>query len=338
MKGLIGLTPIENAFYNMGKEDPKMQEYFFTYYSQKLVLLNHFYPYVTTVIPHYTDHGQKHVVRLMELCGRLLKNSVPGLADAPILDATSFNFYEIYLLLCATVWHDVGNLLGRERHNEKITKVANRLKKHFFVDKDIEEYAFQIAKAHTGQDGVRREIPVDSTDYMNNEINLRFLGATLRFADELEEGEVRIDKNYYEAMKDKIPADKRIYWETSCCIKRIEPHPENCSIEAHAQIKKDLLFKLLEKNGKKVALVDELIFRFDKMNEERKYYMQFVRKHIEYNEIVLDLAVGNARVNKITFRFDNDHGYNDFWYDRSEVNPEKHKRGYTLQKRWKNAN
>jgi hypothetical protein len=333
MKGLLGLTPIELAFFNMGKEDPRTQEYFFTYYSQKLVLLNHFYPYVKCIIPHFTDHGPRHVVRVMELYGKFLKNNVPGLTDYQVLDSTSLNFYEMYLLLGATIWHDVGNILGREKHGTKIAQVADRLKRHFFVDEDIQNYALRIAQSHTGTDGVRVRIPVDDTDYMNREINLRFLGAVLRLADELEEGEVRVDKSYYETMKDKIPADKRIYWETSCCIKRIEPHPESCSIEAHARIKEDSLFKSLKKNGKRVALIDELIFRFDKMNEERKYYMQFVRKHIDYNEIVLDLTVEDSQINQITFRFDNDNGYEKFWYDRSEVNPEKHKRGYTLQKR-----
>jgi hypothetical protein len=333
MRSLLGLTPIELAFFNMGKGSPETQEYFFTYYSQKLVLLNHFYPYVNINIPHFTDHGPKHVIRILDLYGKILKNNIPGLTDSIVLDSTSLNFYEMYLLLCATVWHDVGNILGREGHNTKITKVANRLQKHFFVDKDVQDYAFQIAKAHRGRDGIRFRIPVDDTDYMNREINLRFLGAVLRFADELEEGEVRVDKGYYDTMKDKIPPDKRIYWETSCCIKRIEPHPESCSIEAHASIKKDSLFKLLEKKGRNVALIDELIFRFDKMNEERKYYMQFVRKHIDYNEIVLDLTVDNSRINKITFRFDNDSSYEDFWFDRSEVNPEKHRRGYALQKK-----
>ena len=86
-----------------------------------------------------------------------------------------------------------------------------RLKNNFFVDKDMEKYAIQIAKAHTGEGGVRKEISLEDTDYQNAEIYLRFLGALLRFTDELEEGEVRIDNQYYESMKDHIPNDQKIY-------------------------------------------------------------------------------------------------------------------------------
>ena len=113
MRNLLGLTPIELAFYNMGKESPETQEYFFTYYSQKLVLLNHFYPYVNINIPHFTDHGPKHVIRIMELYGRILKNNVPGLTDSIVLDSTSLNFYEMYLLLSKVYCSSLPNNLRK---------------------------------------------------------------------------------------------------------------------------------------------------------------------------------------------------------------------------------
>ena len=202
----------------------------------------------------------------------------------------------------------------------------------------MKKYALQIAKAHTGEDGVRKEIPDENIDYKNVEINLRFLGAVLRFADELEEGEVRVDNKYYDTMEDQIPDDQKIYWETSRCIKRITPNPKECIINIRAKINQENLFKLFTKGKeceKKVALIDELAFRVDKMNQERMYYTEFVRKHIEYREIIFDLTIEKDSHKKFTFRFNNDNGYDEFWDNYSEINPENKIEGYNLQKEMK---
>jgi len=331
-----GITAIEKAFYEMGKGDTKLQKYFFTYYSQKLLLLNHFYTHVEAKLPGYPDHGSGHITRIMEHYEKMLKNNIPSLPDSPsVPSGTALNFYEIYLLLCATLWHDVGNLLGRYQHNEEIApmleRIERRLKNNFFVDDVVKEYSLQLAEAHTGDDGVRKKIKLEDTDYKNEEINLRFLGGLLRFADELEEGEVRVDRQFYETMKDRIPDNQRIYWETCLCIKRIEPKPDECRVVVHARINKRDLFKSLAKSERRIALIDELVFRVDKMNRERMYYMEFVRKHIEYREIVFDIVVENIEPIPITFIFNNTQGYNAFWKNHSEINPEEKIAGYNLQ-------
>ncbi len=328
----IGITPIEKAFYEMSKEDANMQEYFFTYYAQKLILMNHFYPHIESQLHGYIDHGPNHVTRILKLYEKILENNIPTLSHEEVIKDASLNFYEFYLLLCATVWHDVGNLLGRNNHNKNIVKIVERLKNHFFVDEDIKNYAFQIAKAHTGEDGVRKEIQLEDIDYKNEEINLRFLGAFLRFTDELEEGEVRVDKQYYKSMEDQIPDDQKIYWETSLCIKRIEPDPKNSVIKMHAKINQSDLFRLFTKNGREVALIDELVFRVDKMNKERIYYMGFARKHIEFREIVLNITLQNTVPKTITFEFNNDQGYSLFWENNPNINPQEKIDGYILQK------
>jgi len=328
----IGITPIEKAFYDMSKEDTDLQEYFFTYYAQKLILLNHCYQHVESQLHGFTDHGHKHIVRILKIYEKMLKDHIPTLSSSEVIKDASFNFYEIYLLLCATVWHDVGNLLGRNHHNTNIVAISDRLKNNFFVDEDVKKYAFQIAEAHTGEDGVVEKIPLEDTDYKNEEINLRFLGALLRFADEIEEGEVRVDKHYYKSMNDKIPDEQKIYWETSLRIKRIEPDPNNCKISVQVKISRDDLFKIFTKNERKVALIDEIIFRVDKMNKEREYYMKFARKHIEFREIVLDITLENTAPETITFRFNDTQGYSTFWKNNPSISPQEKIDGYMLQK------
>lgn len=335
METLININRIEKAFFDYGKGDPKLQEYFFTYYSQKLILLNHFYPHVAGRLTGYTDHGPEHITRIIKLYEKMLKNNIPFMgSNSGIVSNATLNLYEIYLLLCATIWHDIGNLLGREKHNEKISEISDRLKNNYFVDEDMKKYALQIAEAHTGVDGVRKKIPLEDTFYKYEEINLHFLGAVLRLADELEEGEVRVDSRYYSTMGNEIPDYQKIYWEISNCIKCIEPKPDEFIIEIRAKLNVNDLFNLFEKNKGSVALIDELIFRIDKMNEERKYYMQFVRKPAEFREIIFDLVLENSSPpQQITFRFNNSRGYGAFWDNYLHMNPEKKIQGYILQKR-----
>ncbi len=332
MNDILGITRIEKAFFNMGRENFDLQEYFFTYYSQKLILLNHFYPHVEGMLRGYVDHGPEHIIRIMRLYEKMLDENIPGMSfkaeSSEILSGITLNFYEIYLLLCATLWHDIGNLLGRNWHNKKIIEILSRLKKHFFVDSDMERYALQIAEAHTGEE----DHSLSPTDYRNEEINLPFLGALLRLTDELDEGEIRVDIQYYETMRDQIPEKNRIYWETSNCIKRIEPKPKDTVIEIRSRINQENLFKLFTRGNKEIALIDHLISKIDKINEERKYYMQFASKFIEFDEIILDITLLNDNAGTITFKFTNDQGYDAFWRNFPTINPEEKIKGYILQK------
>lgn len=333
MRHLGIIKKIEYALFQMSKKDLKLQEYFFTYYSQRLILINHFYPHIESELKGYVDHGPEHIFRLIDLLGKILKNNIVGLEEEEeVIGVKALNFYEIYILLCGAIWHDAGNLLGREGHAKKVGEIDKRLKGNFFVDKEIKEYSLQIAKSHSGEDAVRKEIHSDSENYNNFQIDLRFLGALLRFADELEEGMVRIDSKYYECMNDKILEENKIYWESGMCIKQILPEPNNLIIKIFATINKNDLFKLFKKEGKEVTLVDELINKIDKMNNERKYYMLFVRKHLDFNEIEFNLRVKSEDQSpeNYTFKFNNDDGYFEFWNNNSNINPQKH--GHKLQK------
>jgi hypothetical protein len=337
MRSLLGISTVEKTFYELSKTNTNRQEYFFTYYSQKLILFNHIYPHIPEILHGYNDHGHGHIMRILDLYGLILKNNIYdfSIEEDPLCEKT-LNFSELYLLLCGTIWHDVGNALGRESHGKKVTVVQERLKNNFFVDEDARNYARQIAEAHTGEDGIRRCIPDEDIDYQNHEVNLRFLGAILRFADELEEGEQRIDRRYYESMGDSINNDQKIYWEISKCIKRITPDPENCCININVRLKYDEMIKLFikksyEKVSQEVALIDELIYRIQKINTERKNYMNYVRKHLNYKEITLDLTiVDKLELGKITFRFNDDIGYRNFWTNFPALNPAEIIDSYSL--------
>ena len=57
-----------------------------------------------------TDHGPKHIETVIRRASEL------AFAPDPVLSP-----YEVYILLLAIHFHDVGNIFGRERHEQRIT-------------------------------------------------------------------------------------------------------------------------------------------------------------------------------------------------------------------------
>jgi hypothetical protein len=323
------LTEIEYCLYLMSYSDLRRFEYFLSYYLQKTSLINHYFPHIPEELKGFSDHGYKHVKNILQLQQKILISNVPFLEnliykdeDDEIPENSALNFYELYLLLSATLWHDVGNLIERFHHNEHIPAVENDIHP-YFIDKDIKAYVLQIAKAHTGADGVRIQIPLPISCYCNEQISCQFIGALLRFTDELDEGQNRLDMSYYERLGGKIEKHQKIFWEVCNCIKRINPNPKSFNIEIDANIeKKDIWTKYpkLLNEGKsneceiEVCVIDELIYRVNKMNIERMNYMGYVQKLLEFKNISLNLNIidgANSKTDKIIFS--DQFGYNEFW-------------------------
>ena len=132
MKHLPSASDIEHAFYQVTAEGidraeiGKLEELFFTYYSQKLVLLNHVYSHMEGSLRGYTGyHGPSHVSRIMDLYGKILKQNVwyidrdRNYEVLPIRASQSLNIYEVYMLLESTLWHDVANIFERKEHEKR---------------------------------------------------------------------------------------------------------------------------------------------------------------------------------------------------------------------------
>jgi hypothetical protein len=336
------MTNVERAFYDMssrGERPTELQEYFFTYYSQKLTLLNHVYAHMESHLPGYTDHGPEHVNRILRLYDKILLSNVSYL-DAnrdyeisPLQASEALNVFEVYLLLSATLWHDAGNVFSRHKHESRVKQVQKKLKL-FFIDNDIKEYTLTIAKCHRGKDSITKCLPIDD-DYHGVQLNLRFLAALLRLADELEEGEVRIDRTYYEANIASITEGQKFFWELSRSIKRIEPRPEAQTIEVRAKVEDmNECFRQYPRdtrsNVHSVMFIDGLVNRMNKINEARKYYMRFLAKYVAFNSVDFKLKIGN-RGTPISFTFDDSVGYAEFWNSNPQLNPTSVDASYPLQ-------
>jgi hypothetical protein len=88
---------------------------------------------------YLTDHGPDHIRKLISRISDLLS------ADEGCISA-----YEAYVLLCAAQVHDVGNIFGRDKHEEKSWQIMERNRATLPPDTIEQRLIYDIAKAHGG--------------------------------------------------------------------------------------------------------------------------------------------------------------------------------------------
>lgn len=338
-----GMFEIESLFFLESLESQEHQEFFFSYYYQKLKLVLNLFPKLNAKMFDYTDHGEKHIKNISEIYSKILVNMLPGLKNSnAVIGSPTLSFLELYILLSATLWHDIGNLLGRLNHEEKAVEIVDRLKESSFPDANLKKIIFDIVKTHCGNK--QKLLDLDTIKKYNlEEINIRFIASLLRFTDELDEGRKRIKPIFYDSFGDQLDPNSLIYWEVSNCIESILPNSNTKRIEVYICINSES--KLYEKYNKevndkiiKVALIDEIIFRVDKLNNERILFMDLKRGDffISFNELVLEIRIeekNGKKSNEFLFSFKDNRGYCEFWKNCLDIyNPMKKDKQYKLQK------
>lgn len=311
---------IEMIFQKMceGYKTPKSDLYHI-YQAAKSRLETQYYPYIKDREPYMTDHGPGHIGRVLEKLGGLLTYLIPS-PGAEFPSERLLNLYELGLLLSSVIWHDIGNLYGRIDHPKSIRMVFDLAKGFLYDDHEI-EWIPKIAKAHSGDGAIERNIEVESTYVHDLPIYPKFLAALIRFADEIEEDSRRIGAKVY----NDIPEKKKAYWFFCKCNQsvRVVPDLEGCTISVDSKIQKQEVWRELGKERAdgsvdRVIGIEEYIGRLDKINGERRYCNRFLERHHYYRPIRwLDLGLkiyeGDSIVDQIAFRFTDSQGYNDFF-------------------------
>lgn len=119
----------------------------------------------------YTIHGTPHVLEVIQNIGNLLGNK---LADLPARD--------IYILLCAALLHDYGNIDGRHDHNKKAKVFIDEHPDLFESEWSLLNGIGVVAEAHGG---VAADGSFDTIAGISLGSQFQFLAAVLRLADEL---------------------------------------------------------------------------------------------------------------------------------------------------------
>ncbi|MEL7639286.1 MAG: hypothetical protein AAGU21_06540 [Solidesulfovibrio sp.] len=145
-----------------------------------------------------TDHGQSHVVDVLNKAGKLLieKNKI------------NLSALDLYILCLSILFHDVGNIHGRKDHNKMIADIYNYVRAGN-VALINDDYATEsrivktIVQAHCGENarGSNNTLQDVSThDYfLDDTVKPQIIASIVRFADELAQGKVRTSQYLIDA-------------------------------------------------------------------------------------------------------------------------------------------
>ncbi len=254
------------------------------------------------------DHGPHHIETVVQRASWLLSH--------PDSTFPQLSAYEVYLLLLAIHFHDVGNIFGREGHETRHTEVMAQIKQHV-GDEMVERQAIlNIARAHGGKVNGNKDtistLPPDD-HILGHDIRYKTLAAILRFADELADDCHRAAR--MPQALGIIPKESEVFHAYSRSLTSVKVRPAEHIVDLRYSFTKENATRTFgKKTGKDtvsdVYLLDEIFDRTLKMHFERKYCMRFMQ--------------GVARIDAIDVRI-------DVYEDSNSMTPCTDPIGYRLQ-------
>ena len=136
--------------------------------------------------PSLTDHGARHISNVQDNVVALLSEN-DRLAD--------LSGVELYCLGMLILFHDAGNVYGRDNHQNNVATVFDRIRGTEAAVRREKTLVVRAARAHTGTahdgsaDTLKEVAEVENLE--GRPVRSRELAAVLRFADELAEGPQR---------------------------------------------------------------------------------------------------------------------------------------------------
>lgn len=232
-----------------------------------------------------TDHGPEHIETVIQRASSLLAY--------PDDLFPHFSAYEIYILILAIHFHDVGNILGRAGHENKHAQVMGQLDSVLGKDAVEKRAILQIASAHGGTiNGDKDTISLLPTEefILGYPVRYRALAALLRFADELADDSNRAAR-YVEDLGG-IPKESQVYHAYAKSLHSVVVDLRSHIINLrYTFLKKDAMHKFGKGDDDEVYLLDEIYDRTLKMHFERVYCMRFLKKIIQIDAIEVSIKV-----------------------------------------------
>lgn len=233
-----------------------------------------------------TDHGPDHIKTVI--------NRAAALLDDPE-NNNVLNGYEIYLLLCAIHFHDLGNIFGRSMHEKRVSEMMAEVSSILgdSVEKDMIR---KIAEAHGGKvNGDKDTIShlVAKTPINGIDVRPRMLAAILKFADELADDSYRA--NHALLALGAIPKSSIIYHKYASCLHSVMLRDSCTSVEINYFINVEDMklkfpkFNLETSRYRQVYILDEVFERLHKMYIERLYCNRFMAPVVQVQSIIVNI-------------------------------------------------
>ena len=224
-----------------------------------------------------TDHGVNHIESVISHSLDIIRSS------------NELTGFEIFLLLVAIHFHDVGNIYGREKHEQKIAEILDKSEDAFELDIAEREIITSIATAHGGtinEDKDTIRFVVTNQDYDSVPIRPRLLASILRYADEISDDVNRSFTN----SNIKIPKENKVFHEYS---KSLTPVSINGNtIKFHYRIQYENAIHKLGKGSEEIYLYDEIFKRLSKCMCE----LEYCRK---YSDGIIKISTLDVRIDII---------------------------------------
>ncbi len=240
---------------------------------------------------YLTDHGPDHVAKVIKRASELVCS-----------DTCNLTAYEVYLLLAAIHFHDVGNIFGRDEHVIKVADVMKEMDKLAGTDAPEKRWIREIAEAHGGKDAKGDKDKIGklppSDPVLSKKVRIQLLAAILRFADELSDDAERAARFLLDA--GKIPKESEIYHKYAQCLHSVVIDTKGREISFHFGVEIADVMRKYGKGGGKglktdVYLVDEIMERSLKTHIERVYCTRFMQKEIFLDSVKVKIEIFTNR-------------------------------------------
>jgi hypothetical protein len=152
------------------------------YISARTLLTEQILPWIRTNEANLTDHGPEHIRNVLDNAHQLLG------------DTTRLTTEELYILCQSILFHDVGNIFGRVKHNLKINSIYGAVFNKLWLNRQEMALVVSIGRSHSGKssDGTNDTLKDLKDDFIfGSKVHVQGLASILRFADELAEGPQR---------------------------------------------------------------------------------------------------------------------------------------------------
>jgi hypothetical protein len=318
---ILDLAPLERHAL-LGSRDVR-RKVFAAYLAMREKIAIDFLPIIASRIPYINDHSRGHLERVLSNIEALLEGSFPR-PSSPVREIPAervITWADTLILLNALVWHDIGNIFGRKGHAEDVHRCLSFLAEHLY-DEYLTQYIVQVARAHSGDEAIRKEIPSSHAagSYRQEDIHLQFLASILRFADEIDEDNRRIHPSEYDKL-DLVPRNSQRYWffcKANGSIRVATEQTERSlqywlRVESHIS-SSDFARRFVTESGNEIAALTEYFRRLFKFEQERVYCNGFMRTAYYHP------GVSGIRVHLVTHERDQaPHEARAFQFDLSDT-------------------
>lgn len=256
-------------------------------------LVSEVLPWIAKYGEGLTDHGVTHIADVIDNASLLLgfQNHHDDNAKA----IHDFSPHEMLILLTGLLLHDVGNIYGRDRHNQKIGEVWSKLNSWKVWPDNEKQVIIDVGRAHSGKDkngskDTLKGLSVSNRYFMKYAVRLAPIASVIRFADELAEGVQRT--SHFLIENNLIEDSSQLYHQyaqiTNVSIDRVGgrvalTYHINIDNESYPKVKSELTDHLCK-------LLKMVYARASKMNHERQFARHYADILVPFRETSISLT------------------------------------------------